>query len=198
MARVFLISENTLKKQTAINDNVDSGQLRAAISVAQDINLQESISTSLYNKILSLVDTGDITGSTNTNYKTLLDDYIVPMVIHYSYFYAMDDFIMKFMNVGLVQGFSEQGSPVDINLFKMLKNGARDKAEWYDNRLRLHLFNNDSLYPEYETSTTDGSLPAAHTDGFGSSIVLDNPYYWDDYDPTCCKDKYKSFKQLGK
>ena len=43
MARVFLVSENTLKKQTAINDNVDSGQLRSAISVAQDINLRERI-----------------------------------------------------------------------------------------------------------------------------------------------------------
>jgi len=198
MARVFLVSETTLKKQTAINDNVDSGQLRNAISVAQDINLQETLSTSLYNKILDLVDTGAITGSTNTNYKTLLDDYIVPMVTHYSYFYAMDDFIMKFMNVGLVQGFSEQGNPLDINMFKMLKNGARDKAEWYDNRLRDHLFNNDQLYPEYKTSTTDGTLPAANTDGFMSSIVMDEPYRYKDYDPTCCKDRYKGTKQIGK
>ena len=71
MAQVYFISENTLKQYSNINDNVDSGSLRQAIRTAQLINAQESLGTSLYNKLSDLVDTGDITGSTNSNYKTL-------------------------------------------------------------------------------------------------------------------------------
>ena len=199
MAQVYFISETKLKDYTSISQNVDSGSLRQAIRTAQLINVQETLGTSLYNKLSDLVDTGDITGSTNSNYKTLLDDYVVDVVIQYSLFYALDDFIYKFMNVGLVQGFSEQGSSLDINTFKMIKNGARDRAEFFDNRLREHLFNNDNLYPAYKTSTTDGTLPGAHTDGIMSSIVLDTPMYSKDYDPTCCKgDRYTSFYERGK
>lgn len=199
MSQIYFISESKLKDYTSISDNVDSGSLRQAIRTAQLINLTETLGNSLYNKLADLVDTGEITGSTNSNYKTLLDDYVVDVVIQYSLFYALDDFIYKFMNVGLVQGSSEQGSALDINTFKMIKNGARDRAEWFDNRLREHLFNNENLYDAYETSTTDGSLPGAHTDGFTSSIVLDSPMYSKDYDPTCCKDyPYKNHYQTGK
>ena len=199
MSQVYFISESKLKSYTNISDNVDSGSLRQAIRTAQLINLQETLGTGLYNKLSDLVDTGEITGSTNSNYKNLLDSYCVDVVIQYSLFYALDDFIFKFMNVGLVQGFSEQGSSLDISTFKMIKNGARDRAEFFDNRLREHLFNNDNLYPAYETSTTDGTLPGANTDGIISSIVLDTPMYSDDYDPTCCKGSpYHSQYQKGK
>ena len=199
MGQVYFISETKLKDYTSINDNVDSGSLRQAIRTAQLINLQETLGTSLYKELEGLVESGEITGSTNSNYRTLLDDYVVDVVIQYALFFALDDFIFKFMNVGLVQGSSEQGSPLDIQTFKMIKNGAKDRAEWFDNRLREHLFNNENLYPAYETSTTDGTLPGANTDGFTSSIVFDNPMYSKDYDPTCCKDyPYKAQYQVGK
>lgn len=192
MAQVYFISETKLKDYTNISQNVDSGSLKQAIRTAQLINLQETLGTSLYNKLVELVDTGDISLSGNSNYRKLLDDYVVDVVIQFSLFYALDDFIYKFMNVGLVQGFSEQGSSLDINTFKMIKNGARDRAEWFDNRLREHLFHNYKLYPAYKKSTTDGTLPAAKTDGVISSIVLGGRMYSKDYDPTCCKDnRYK-------
>ena len=177
---------------------MDSGSIRQAIRTAQLINCQESLGTSLYNKLTDLVSTGDISLPANSIYKNLLDDYVVDVVIQYSLFYALDDFIYKFMNVGLVQGFSEQGTSLDINTFKMIKNSARDRAEFFDNRLREHLFNNENLYPAYETSTTDGTLPGAHTDGIISSIVLDTPMRSSNYDPTCCDEGITSRYQIGK
>ena len=196
--QVYFISETTLKQYSSIDENVDSGSLRQAIRTSQLINTQETLGTSLYNKLIDLVETGEITGSTNSNYKNLLDNYVRDVVIQYSVFYALDDFIFKFMNVGLVQGFSEQGGSLDINTFKMIKNGARDRAEFFDNRLREHLFNNENLYPAYKTSTTDGTLPGAHTDGIISSIVLDTPMRSTNYDPTCCDEGIRGRYQIGK
>ena len=60
MNKVLLISEETLKTYTAIQNNVQSDELRFSILQSQQIFLQESLGTNLYEKILRLVDTGDI------------------------------------------------------------------------------------------------------------------------------------------
>jgi len=192
MAKVLFITENELKKSTAINDNVDSGELTSAIATAQDINLQESLGTELYDKLIDLVDAYVTSGTAiDPTYKTLLDDYIQPMIIHYAYYYAMDNFIMKFMNVGLVQGSSEQGTAIDIRLYQSLKSSAKSTAEFYDARLRAHLQKNTNLYPEFKYFTNDGSLGAKASNGYESSIVLPGKSDYFKYDPDCCKDRYK-------
>ena len=81
---VLLISEQKLKDNTPITDNVDSSELRFAIQQSQAIQIQETLGTNLYEKILQLVDTGDINLAGNANYKSLLDNYIQPTLIAYS------------------------------------------------------------------------------------------------------------------
>ena len=49
--KVLLISENTLKQDSLINNNVDSVYLLPAIQVAQDQGLQQIIGSKLYEKI---------------------------------------------------------------------------------------------------------------------------------------------------
>ena len=100
---VLLISEQKLKDNTPITDNVDSSELRFAIQQSQAIQIQETLGTNLYEKILQLVDTGDINLAGNANYKSLLDNYIQPTLIAYSYYLALDNFWVKFINIGLVQ-----------------------------------------------------------------------------------------------
>ena len=73
MARVFLISEAALKKNSVINNNVDGMYILPAIEYAQDAGLQPLLGTKLYNKLMDLVDNGAITGV--TDYKYLLDEY---------------------------------------------------------------------------------------------------------------------------
>jgi hypothetical protein len=57
---VLLISEQKLKDNTPINENVDTQELRFGISQAQQIFIQESLGTNLYEYILGLVSSGDI------------------------------------------------------------------------------------------------------------------------------------------
>ena len=61
MTDVFLISEAKLREFTDMDNNVDTMLIKNAIREAQDIPLQQCIGTLLYNKILNLVETGDIT-----------------------------------------------------------------------------------------------------------------------------------------
>ena len=78
MEKVLLISENTLKKYTLINDNVDSKYILPAIQITQDCDLDTLIGPVLNNKIQSLVRENRIAQPENEHYKKLLDEYITP------------------------------------------------------------------------------------------------------------------------
>ena len=99
MSNVLFISEQKLKENTPISDNVQTSELRYCIQTTQSINIQETLGTKLYNKMIDLVETNDITGSTYSNYKLLLNTYIQPTTIAYSYYYGLDNFLVKFINI---------------------------------------------------------------------------------------------------
>ena len=145
MTDVFFISEEYLKTQTSINDAVDSGELRFCILTAQNINIQETLGQELFEKIQLDVSAGTIANQ----YKFLLDKYIVPATVQWSYYHGLDNFFVKWVNVGLVQNRNEQGTAVDIRTFKWLKDNARSTAEFYDTNMRRYLCAKSNLFPEY-------------------------------------------------
>ena len=169
---VLLISEDKLKSNTPINENVDTQELRFSIQQAQQIFIQESLGTNLYEYILLLVSTGDIELIGKIHYKELLNNFIQPTLISYSYYLALDNFYLKFVNVGLQQMRSEQGSPVGIKDLMYLKNNARDNSQFNDNLLRRHLVFNNSLYPQYTLTTNNGQLIPEFGGAFKSPITL--------------------------
>jgi hypothetical protein len=180
MNNVLLISEETLKTYTAIQNNVQSDELRFCILQSQTIQVQESLGTNLYDKMLHLVDTGDIYLSGNTKYKELLDKYIQPTLISYSYYLALDNFLVKFVAVGLVSNRSEQGERIDFKTFQFLKSNAKDQAEFNNNLLRRHLIFRSGNYPEYNSGNlNDGQLPPIPASPFMSPMTLPSAgYYW--------------------
>jgi hypothetical protein len=169
---VLLITEQKLKDNTSINENVDSSELRFSISQAQQIFIQESLGTNLYEYILSLVSNGDINLAGKIKYKELLNNFIQPTLISYAYYLALDNFFIKFVNVGLQSFSSEQSRPIGIKEFTYLKNNARDQAQFNDNLLRRHLVFNNQDYPEYTLTTNNGQLIPEFGGAFKTSITL--------------------------
>jgi hypothetical protein len=179
MNNVLFISEETLKTYTSINENVQSDELRWCIMMSQQIQLQESLGTNLYNKMIDLVDSGDITLPGNSNYKHLLDEYIQPMLINYSYYMGLDNFYVKFMSVGLVSNRSEQGTQIDFKTFQYLKTNAKQQAEFSDNLLRRHLIFRSGNYPEYNNGDLNsGELPPIPKSPFKANITLPGSSYY--------------------
>jgi len=173
MNNVLLISEELLKTYSYINENVQSDELRYAIMVSQNIEIQESLGTNLYQYILKAVDDGSILSPSNANYKYLLDTYIQPSLVGYSLYRAIDNFIAKFMSVGIVQNRSEQGNPIDFKLFLHLKTQAKQDAQFQDNLLRRHLIFKSGNYPEYNNGNlNEGQLPPIPQAPFQSPITL--------------------------
>lgn len=169
---VLLITEQKLKDNTSINENVDSSELRFCIQQAQQIFIQESLGTNLYEYILNLVKTGNIEDAGKIKYKELLNNFITPTLISYSYYLALDNFFVKFVNVGLQSFRSEQSQPIGIKEFTYLKNSARDQAQFNDNLLRRHLVFNNADYPEYTLTTNNGQLIPEFGGAFKQNITL--------------------------
>ena len=172
---VLFISEQKLKDNTPITDNVDSSELRFAIQQSQAIQLQESLGTNLYEYLLKIVDDNTInTDAGLYRYKALLDNFIQPTLIAWSYYLSLDNFWVKFMNVGLVQNRgNEQSSGIDLKTFQYLKNNAKNQAEFQDNLLRRHLLFRSGWYPEYFSGNlNDGQLPPETDTAFKSNMTL--------------------------
>lgn len=169
---VLLISEQKLKDNTPINENVDSSELRFCIQQAQTIFIQESLGTNLYEYILEAVQNGDIDTGPYVNYKELLNNFIQPTLISYAYYLGLDNFFIKFVNVGLQSFSTEQSNPIGIKELTYLKNNARDNSQFNDNLLRRHLVFNNSLYPQYTLIENNGQLVPEFGGAFKSSITL--------------------------
>ena len=178
MSKVLLIGTDRLKNNTPVSKNVDDAELRSAIIISQDISLVEAIGTALNDKIQDLVDTGDIELSGNSAYKTLLVDYIQPFLTNQAYYFALDNFLIKFMNVGLQAPFTEQSGSVDITTYKTIKNNAKSIAEFYGARLRSYLCDNPTPYPEYTESRPDGGVIAGPGKGYEAPIVMPSYTYF--------------------
>lgn len=171
---VLFISEQKLKDNTPITDNVDSSELRFAILQSQAIMIQETLGTNLYEYLLQIVDNNTInTDAALFRYKALMDNYIQPTLIAWSYYLALDNFWVKFINIGLVQNRSEQGQPVDLKTLQYLKSNAKNQAEFQDNLMRRHLVFRSGYYPQYFSGNlNDGQLPPETDSAFKAPMSL--------------------------
>lgn len=175
---VLLISEQKLKSQSPIDPNVDSDELRYGIQQAQNIYIQETLGTNFYNEILNQVEDGSISLSANTYNKELLDNFIQPALVAYSYYIILDNMFVKLVNVGLQQFRSEQSNPIGIKEFQYLKDQARDRAQFLDNLMRRHLVFENWKYPKYTQVTNNGQLIPEFGSPFRTSVILPTSTRW--------------------
>lgn len=148
MSRVLLISENTIKENSNLNDNVWGDYLLPAIRTSQDIGLQQIIGYCLYEALCSMVEDGSITAVTNTAYKELLDTYVED----YLTYQVLSDLVpiigTKLSNVGIVVSNDEHLQ----NLTEAERGNIRQfyqyRADFYSRRLQEFLINNKEAFKE--------------------------------------------------
>lgn len=106
---VMLISPNTIKAYGVLNLNVDDSVLGNCIRISQNIYLKDIIGEDIiehlqelvYNKINGKEDTID--DDSNIAYKTLLDEYIKPVLVYRSVVEAAIVLTLKIRNAGLIK-----------------------------------------------------------------------------------------------
>ena len=89
MSTQLFITDTQLVRNSIIDGSVDIDKYKQYIKIAQQIHIQNYLGTKLYDKLDSLIVSGDINTAPYLDYHNLLDDYIKPMLIHF----AMVDYI---------------------------------------------------------------------------------------------------------
>jgi len=173
MTQTFLISEVKLRTFSDINNNVDSELIKNAIREAQDITLQSTLGTLLYDKILDLVSSGTIGDSANSNYKTLLDSYIQDTLLYAAYWYSLDAIYLRPRNNGLIQpNGGENSLEVDISYYNMKRRSVQNKLEYYNDRLTNYLIEEQALFPELNQSNKLYEQNPDYSTKYGSPFVF--------------------------
>ena len=114
--------------------------------------------TDLYNGLSAAMP--NIEDSSNVRWKTILDDYIVPMLIWYaqSNYYPFAAYQVK--QGWVFKHTSENSISVDKNEVDFLVEKARTNAEWYSRRFIDFMSFNQATYPEYTSNTNDDIYPS--------------------------------------
>lgn len=168
MENTLLISESKLKRFTDINNNLDVDLISSVIREAQIIHITRLLGTKLYEKILSDVDSGTLTG----DYKSLVDDYIQDSLIYWSYYESLETIYLRPRNAGLVKPTGgENNIDADIALYDKKRQSVKNKAEYFSERLVDFLCYNNSLFPEYGQEQNEDIYPDMGTQ-FKSPIVF--------------------------
>jgi len=107
-----------------------------------------------------LITSGDIDLGTNAKYKTLLNDYVVPMLIWYSQVDFIPFHAFQIRNGGIYKHTSETASTVGKTEVDFLVAKAQEKADWYSRRFIDFMAFNQSDYPEYTNNSNDDISPS--------------------------------------
>ena len=157
--KALFITTDDLRRKSIIGGAVDADKFIQFIEVAQDIHIQNYLGTKLYNKISTLIVNDTIDDSGNAVYKTLLNDYLTPMLI----WFAQSDYYMfasyQVSNGGVFRHRSESSETPSMQEIKSLVDSSRDKAEFYVRRFLDYMDNNNNSYPEYNDVNEDGMYP---------------------------------------
>ena len=164
----LFISATRLKKDTALGGSVDDNLIMPYILLAQDMNILPVLGTDLYEAIKTKINAGTLTG----DYKTLMETYIQPALVQFSFSQLAPYLRLRFVNNAVVvMGATEQSSSATYDDIKPLMDTATDAAEFYRQRLIDYLRNNSSSFTEY-TSNTGSDLDPT-TRNYYSGINLD-------------------------
>lgn len=165
--KVYLISEDTLKNETILNDNIGSENLAQAIETSQDIYLQEAIGSMLLDKLYELVENGDVTEP----YKTLIDDYITQYLKYKVLAEIVVPLSYKYRNAGVIQTSGDHYQNSTMRDAVTVQNHYETRANFYHERMTKYLMANANQFPEYR-NTRDSADIMADADSYKIQWVL--------------------------
>lgn len=150
MRNVLLISEDTVKTYSGLNDNIWGKSLLPAIREAQEIGLQGIIGSCLYQSLCSKVADGSIENQENIQYKTLLDEEIS----YYMIYKVISDLIpvigVKLANIGVVISNDEHIQNLTEDERNRIDTYYDYRSDFYCNRMQKWLLENKELFPELD------------------------------------------------
>lgn len=145
MKAIFLNSDY-IYKYTVIDQNVDADLILKFIIKAQDLNIQSTLGSHLYNKLIT--DCPNFVGQ----YRTLIKDYVQPAQAEWVVYHALPFINFRLTNKAVSIKSSDSSQPSTVDDLRWLMDQVRNNAEFYSERTKDYIKNNPSLFPEFYTT----------------------------------------------
>ena len=159
MAAVLFIDRTDLVRNSILDGNVDTDKFIFFIKTAQEIHIQNYLSTKMYDALTAAIVAG-IDLPENARWKSLLDEYVVPMLIWFTQVDYIPFASYQIRNGGMFKHRSENADTVSKDEVDYLVEKARTNAEWYSRRFIDFMSFNQTLYPEYTSNSNDDIYPS--------------------------------------
>ena len=163
MTKILLISEDTIKTHTILNDNIFGKSLAPTIIATQDVDLQRVLGSCLYKEILAMVEDGRIRNAYYAPYKTLLDDYITNYLLYQTLANLIPIISTKITNMGLVTTSDEHVTNLSQSERDIVVGQYQKYADAYCKDLQDYLKANKDNFKEFYCC--DGELNSSATTG---------------------------------
>lgn len=144
---IILLNDNDITKNTPLGGNIDTDKLRQCILDAQATRLEELLGETLYDKIETDFDNGDLSGL----YLTLYNDYIKPFLIQQSATEYLKIGAFSIANNGITIPTPANTSAVTEQTLSRIVNERRLVADMYAERMKKWLCKKQ--LPEYVSSS---------------------------------------------
>ena len=155
MATALFINRTDLVKNTIINGSVDTDRFIQIIKISQQQHLQIYCGTALYDEISAAI----LANTVTADQQLLLNEYLQPMLIHYSMVDYLPFSSFEIKNGGLFKHRSENSDTASKDEMDYLVQRTRDTAEFYTKRFLDYICNYSNLYPEYTSGTNEEMNP---------------------------------------
>lgn len=141
----LLISEEYVRTNSNVSDNLDSCLIVPSIVDAQLQGLMPIIGEPLFDKLCEMVENDALEGK----YKGLVDNYIAIYLLNAVLAEMVIDNYTRQHNAGSVQYQDTNYMQTGLSELKFVHQHYIDKAAFYANRLTEYLHAHESDFPEY-------------------------------------------------
>jgi hypothetical protein len=167
MSNILLISETYLKENSPINANVDPKDILPHIDRSQDLWTQELLGTNFYNYILN-----SYSAQTLNNYEVELVSRIKIALVYRTCEMALPFINYNIKNKGIQSQFGDYSNQVGVEEMRILRWELRNKAEFYDERVKSYLKENSKQFPQYITNNNTDIKPDNYTSSFDCDLAF--------------------------
>lgn len=164
--RALFISENFIKNNTEIDENVDVKKLLPSVWWCQKAFIEKILGSPLYEDLSDKIIADNLTADDII----LVDQYIADALLNYFLSEVQVPLLFNFRNKSVSNDNSQFSNPIDYVEHRYLKSFYLPRAEYFGQRLDDYLCANSTLYPKYtEHNSSDELIPR--------DLKPSNPFY---------------------
>lgn len=153
---VLFIGQQYITRFSAINGTVDQRWIEPAIWIAQKKWLKPLLGKCLYAKIETLITDWNDNNATgighidNVAYKTLVENYIADVILHYTLVDLYPYMSAKVENSNILKHVPENSESLTTSELAVLSKREKNNAELFAKELLDFLNDNPKDYPEFK------------------------------------------------